>query len=676
MKKLILLILILFHTTLIFSPLKANEQANGVPYQTFAEDYKRRMIPTQDAYIPYNAYTSFMGYSLNGPEDILLKGNYIYIADTGNKRILKIEKDLSSVVEIGVNLLKRPTGIYVDSDEHLYVADFEASIVYKFNSNGDLLSTITRPIEPMFGQNTAYRPYKIDGDVGGNIYIISEGTYQGIIQLDKDGHFLGFFGANPVKVDLRAVIFKTILSDDVVDNFIKVTPQTMANLAIDNQNRVYTITRGTSGNTIKRLNISGINRLPRNLNDSSFSNAVAIGPIGNMYTVSDDGFIREYDQEGNLLFMFGGKDSRSYQRGLFNTPIGIVVDDQYNLYVLDRAKNELQVFMPTMFSDIVHEAVDLYQKGFYLDSKLPWEAVLSTNAMFDLAYKGIGHAYYKAELYEDALEAYDLAGYRKGYSDAYWEIRNAWLMDNLSMIFIGVVGLYVVWMLYKYLLSKRVKPRLEQYKEKVYRVKFFYDLAFLKHMIKKPLDGFQEIKRYDRISIYSATALYGLLFLERLFAIFYEGGSFNTHELATFSLANEFIAFMGPIFLFIVANYLVCAVSNGEGKFKDVYKSTIYALSPLLVFWPIVVVISRYLTLNEAFIYEASMSILILWSGLLMFFMIKDIHNYGVLETIKIIGVTAFTIVMMVVGFTLLTGLANQLWNFIVEITREVILRG
>ena len=92
---------------------------------------------------------------------------------------------------------------------------------------------------------------------------------------------------------------------------------------------------------------------------------------------------------------------------------------------------------------------------------------------------------------------------------------------------------------------------------------------------------------------------------------------------------------MGPIFLFIVANYLVCAVSNGEGKFKDVYKSTIYALSPLLVFWPIVVVISRYLTLNEAFIYEASMSILILWSGLLMFFMIKDIHNYGVLETIK-----------------------------------------
>ncbi|MCV2231527.1 YIP1 family protein [Acholeplasma manati] len=676
MKKIWLLLLILAHTALLLTPLKANESANGVPYQTFAEDYKRRMIPTQDAYIPYNTYTSFLGYTLNGPEDILLKGDYMYIADTGNKRILKVEKNLTSVEEIGLGILKRPTGVYVDDNLSVYVADFEASLVYVFDALGTLIQTIEKPTAPMFGQNTPYRPYKIDGDVGGNLYIVSEGSYQGIIQLDHVGNFLGFFGANPVKVDLRAVIFKMILSDDVVNNFIKITPQTMSNIAIDPQNRVYTVTRGTNGNSIKRLNISGINRLPRNLNDSAFSNAIAIGPIGNIYTVSDDGFIREYDQEGNLLFMFGGKDSRTYQRGLFNTPVGIVVDDQYNLYVLDRAKNELQVFMPTAFSNIVHEAVDLYQKGFYLDSKAPWEEVLSVNAMFDLAYKGIGHAYYKAEMYEEALDAYALAGYKQGYSDAYWEIRNAWLMDHLSWIFIGAMVAYSVFMVYKFTFAEQVATKWAVYQRKIYKVKLFYDLAFLKHMLKKPLDGFQEIKRYDRIGILSATVLYGVLFLERLFAIFYEGGAFNTHELATFSLANEFIAFMGPIVLFIIANYLVCAVSNGEGRFKDVYKATIFALAPLMLFWPIVVIISRYLTLNEAFIYEASMSILILWSSILMFFMIKDIHNYGVLETIKIILITAFTIVMMVVGFTLLTGLANQLWNFIIEITREVILRG
>lgn len=676
MKKLLIFILIIFHTILISTSLNANEQSNGVPYKTYAEDYKRRMIPTQDAYIPYNAYQDFLGYRLNAPEDIVLKGNYLYIADTGNGRILKIERNLASVQVIGESQLIRPTGIYVDSDDYIYVTDFETSVIYKFNSNGQAIKNYTRPTEPMFGSNTPFRPYKIDGDVGGNLYIISEGTYQGIIQLDKDGNFLGFFGANPVKVDLRAVIFKTILSDEVVDNFIKVTPQTMSNLAIDHQNRVYTVTKGASGNSLKRLNISGINRLPRNLNDSPFSNAVTIGPIGNIYTVSDDGYIREYDAEGNLLFMFGGKDSRSFQRGLFNTPIGIVSDENYNLYVLDRAKNELQVFMPTGFANIVHEAVDLYQKGDYLDSKEPWERVLRTNAIFDLAYKGIGHAYYKEGMYQEALEAYELAGYRKGYSDAFWEIRNTWLMDNLSFVFIGLGSIYLGGLGYKFTLKSILKPRINKVKEKILKIKLLSDMAFLKHMIKKPLDGFQEIKRYKQIDVFSSTILYFILFMWRLISIFFEGGSFNTHELATFSLMNEFISFMGPIFLFIIANYLVCAVMNGEGKFKDVYKSTIYALAPLILFWPIVVFISRYLTLNEAFIYEASVGILVLWSGILMFFMVKDIHNYGVLETIKIFAITAFTVVMMVVAFTLLSGLAGQLYDFIIEISREVILRG
>lgn len=677
MKKIWIIILgLLIHTTVLIRPIEAVEQSNGVPYQTFAEDYKRRLIPTQDAYIPYTSYGGFGGINLNNPEDVLLKNNYLYIANTGNKHILKIERNLNTVTVVGDGLLKRPTGIYVDEAEQIFVADFEASLIYKFDNSGVLLQTISKPTEPMFGENTPFRPYKIDGDLAGNIYIISEGSYQGIIQMDRDGNFLGFFGANPAKADIRAIIFKTILSDDVVDNFIKITPQTMTNLAIDEHNRVYTVTKGTKGDSIKRLNISGINRFPKNLNDSNISNALAIGPIGNIYTASDDGYIREYDQEGNLLFMFGGKDARSHQRGLFNTPSGIVVDDHYNLYILDKAKNELQVFMPTGFSKVVHEAVDLYQKGHYLESKGPWEKVLQVNAMFDLAYKGIGHAYYKAEMYDQALEAYKLAGYRKGYSDAFWEIRNTWLVNNLSTVAVILLSLYMLFLVYKVFIKSRVEVQLAHYKQAVTKHKFTQDMLFTTHMLKKPLDGLQEIKRYNRVHVLSASLLYVVFFLERLFSIFYEGASFNTHEMATFSLANEFLSFMGPLFLFIVANYLVCAISNGEGRFVDVYKSTIYSLSPLLIFWPIVTIVSRYLTLNEIFIYQALLSILWIWSGILLFFMIKDVHNYGVFETIKIILITGFTIIIMIVAFTLFSGLANQLWNFILEVFREVIARG
>ena len=52
-------------------------------------------------------------------------------------------------------------------------------------------------------------------------------------------------------------------------------------------------------------------------------------------------------------------------------------------------------------------------------------------------------AYFKAEMYENALESYRLAGYRPGYSDAFWEVRNIWLNDNLSTILILVIVVYV-----------------------------------------------------------------------------------------------------------------------------------------------------------------------------------------------------------------------------------------
>jgi hypothetical protein len=38
-----------------------------------------------------------------------------------------------------------------------------------------------------------------------------------------------------------------------------------------------------------------------------------------------------------------------------------------------------------------------------------------------------------------------------------------------------------------------------------------------------------------------------------------------------------------PLFLWILANYFVATVSDGEGKLKDLYVGTIYALSPYLL---------------------------------------------------------------------------------------------
>ena len=96
---------------------------------------------------------------------------------------------------------------------------------------------------------------------------------------------------------------------------------------------------------------------------------IYVGPIGNIYVISGDGYIAEYDIEGNLLFLFGGQDVSNQVSGLFNVPSAIAVDSKYNIYVLDEANQEIQIFMPTDFSNLVHEALGFYQDGEYVDSK-------------------------------------------------------------------------------------------------------------------------------------------------------------------------------------------------------------------------------------------------------------------------------------------------------------------
>jgi tetratricopeptide (TPR) repeat protein len=649
---------------------------NGVPYDTYAEDSNGQLIASPPAYLPIASYRSLLDYELKNPEDLCIDGEgNLYIADTGNARVLIVSPGLTLVRSVGESVLNRPTGVHVSSDGTLYVADFGAEKVYAFDRDGVLIHGIEKPTSPMFGQNTPFRPSKIDGDDSGNLYILSEGTYQGLIQLDESGAFLGFFGANPSKVDLRVIVLQAIFSDAIVDNFIKITPQTMTDVVVDQNNRIYTITRGASGNAVKRLNISGINRLPSTMNDGPTMHSIAVGPIGNIYAIDDLGIIREFDAEGHLLFQFGGLDQRSYQTGLFTTPSAIAVDDTSHLYVLDKAKNELQVFQPTQYGQIVHDAVELYQRGDYLESKAPWEAVLAKNALFDLAHKGIGEAQMKAGDYRAAMASFRLAGDREGYSQAFWEVRNEWLSNHLSTVILLFVLLYVVALVAKKPLAQ-AKTSIGQALAPVSNSAPGKTLKHVFTMIRHPLDGFEAIKRDRIVSPITAVGLYVLLFVEALFALVMEGFPFNTRDLSNVSLVSEAVTLLGPLLLVVAANALVGAVNSGEGKWSDLFVGTIYSLSPFLVFWPLLTLLSRMLTYNEAFLYQASLTTLTAWSAILFFFMVKDMHHYSIAETIKSIVLTLFTIVMIIVSFLLLSSLAEQAFEFVLELFTEVFLRG
>ena len=393
MKKLMIVLVLFLLISCSFGMTVGAE--SGVRYDTFTIS-NGRFVPTQTAYMALTSRIEVYDEPLNKPNDIYIdKNNYVYIASTDTAlstgKIIKFSLENQDVTVLGSDFLIDPTGVYVDDDGFIYVADRGGKKAYKMDATGLVVQEYTKPSSPLFGSDE-FQPKKIVTDSSDNVYILNNGS-RGLAQFTQDNEFLGYFGTNSIQPSLRTVLQFIFYTKEQRENLYLLSPAEISNVAIDDRGLIHTVTLGEESTGVKRLNINGENLLGEVYNLPDLQD-VYVGPIGNIYTITKSGYIYEYDIEGNLLFAFGGQDESNQVQGLFNVPSAIAVDSSYNLYVLDGSSNELQIFTPTDFADMVHNALYLYQEGLYVESRDPWLEVLKMNDMFDLAHKGLGNAYY------------------------------------------------------------------------------------------------------------------------------------------------------------------------------------------------------------------------------------------------------------------------------------------
>ena len=100
----------------------------------------------------------FKDEGLNRPSDLVVAGRRMYVADSGNARILVKDLDNpqapSSV--LGQDALNRPTGIHVAADGTLYIADSGAKTVVVMAPDGTVQMTIGEPDSPLFGADAMW----------------------------------------------------------------------------------------------------------------------------------------------------------------------------------------------------------------------------------------------------------------------------------------------------------------------------------------------------------------------------------------------------------------------------------------------------------------------------------------------------------------------------------------
>lgn len=210
---------------------------------------------------------------------------------------------------------------------------------------------------------------------------------------------------------------------------------------------------------------------------------------------------------------------------------------------------------------------------------------------------------------------------------------------------------------------------------KTYGVKLWEGLKYAKYMMFHPFDGAWCAKHEKRANAGSATVLLVILVLVTIFAKRSSGYIFNFNDPAESNLFAEIIGVLAPLLLWCIVNWSITTLMDGEGSFGDIYISTAYSMTPVIIFTLLQTVFSWFLTQDGQEIYDLLGAVGVIWTGFLVFVGMMTIQQYTIKKTI-------FTIIIDVVGmlvvlflFLLFFALIQQFVNFLYVLYTEFTLR-
>lgn len=684
--------------------------------------------------------SDYMGLGENpieDPRDIVVdEDNNVYIVDMKTNRIVVLDKyyKLKFTIETFINEngiedeLTSPQGVFVSErmvsqkdekgniiyedgkpvrvkEKLIYVCDTNANRIVVFDENGEFEKIIPQPEDQLFEEDSVYKPVAMAVDDYGRLYVVSSTTYQGIIMMTSDGVFTGFIGAQKTSLSAWEIIVRAFQSDTQKAQTASNISTEFNNIDIDEDGFIYAtissidekdvanaIKKKSSSGTyapVKMLNGAGEEIMRRNgfyppsgevqfegtaaTDDNPMAGPskitdVAVGPEKTWSIIDQKrSKVFTYDFDGNLLFAFGDVGQ---QLGNISYIMGLCYQGD-DLLVLDNTNKSFTVFKRTEYGDILIKALEHENDRLYNLSKEDWENVLMRNSNFDEAYIGIGQALYKEGKYEESLVYYKAAFDTTNYSKSYAEIRKEWIQNWIILIPIVVIAVCLAYsFLFKWA-NKINRAAAISGKKKTFKEELLYGF----HVIFHPFDGFWDLKHEKRGSVRASLVYIALAVL----SFFYQaiGESYLANPQGSYTtIVIQFLGVVVPLVLWVVGNWCLTTLFDGEGSMKDIFIATSYSLLPLILIIAPATLVTHVLTLSELNIVELVVSFSFIWMGLLLFCGMMVTHDYTVPKSIL---TCAFTIVAMVfimfVGIlfsTLLSEIVSFVSNIILEINYRI----
>lgn len=617
------------------------------------------------------------------------KDNNLYILDA-KSRIVILDNNYNFVKEIGLIdgtiSYENSKGIYY-SDGIIYICNTEGANIYMINQDGVLIDTINLPDSNLIPDDFAFRPSKIARDSNGYLYVLSDGCYYGAMLYAPDRTFLGFYGSNTVSATITSVF--TNISNRLFPNAekhansIKKLPYSFVDITIDGDDFVYTSNGFISASSSDRK--GSIRKLSPGGGTNILDDDVVFTDQKNLFQLTDyykhdlcdievdsNGFIYAlesrydkvflYDDECRLLTVFGGGMGKGTQKGSFINACAMVIKNNGDeVLIADSTTGFITIFNINEYGKQVKELDYLTLEGEYDLVKEGWQDVLKQDANNQIAYSGLANAYLEEEDYDQALYYAKLGYDKKTYAVAFEYVRKDFMSENFTLIFIIIVVVVIGAIAFMFITNKK-------------KIVFIKNpsLNLMLTTTIHPSNNFTDIKEKKLGSIPLCILLMVLYYVVTVMKTIAGGFLFSNYDPSSFNSIFVLIRSVGLVVLWIVANWLVCTLLGGKGKFKEIVVVTCYSLQPLILAGVIHIVLSNVLLPVEASFLGILSTIATIYFGFMLVIGMLKIHDYSMGKFLWTTLLSAIGMAIIVFLLIMLIILVQQFGAFVLTLLTEL----
>ncbi len=195
------------------------------------------------------------------------------------------------------------------------------------------------------------------------------------------------------------------------------------------------------------------------------------------------------------------------------------------------------------------------------------------------------------------------------------------------------------------------------------------------YIMRHPFEGYEDLRWKKAYNMPVAMVIVALFFIITVCENLMTGFLFDMNEVKIFNIVPIVIQTIILFFTWVIGNWALCTLFEGEGTMKNICVNSAYALVPMLIGKVVNIILSNCLLRTESAFITFISYLTILWTAILLISGMRTVHQYSIPKTLVFMIITVFAMVVIIILLVLLVSLFQQVYVFVYSIYTELLYR-